>query len=171
MTEGDIEQARLQDALSSVTRKERQFLLGISLLGIALVKTGLIPSRISGLGIEFQSANPQALLSIVACVIFYFLVAFMIYAASDYVAWKLSISSQVHEKELAEYNDELHGYYCPQSGSPEEAMEEFRAQLRRKIRRYIKLIKPVSIFRAFFDLGLPILVGCYALFILIRAVA
>jgi hypothetical protein len=170
MTEGDIEHAQLQDALSSVTRKERQFLLGISLLGIALVKTGLIPSKISGLGIEFQSANPQALLSIVACVILYFLVAFIIYAASDYVVWKLSISSQVHEKELDEYNDELHGYYGPQTGSPEEALEEYRHKLRKKILRYFKMIKPISIFRAFFDLGLPIIIGGYALFILIRAV-
>ena len=170
MTEGDIEHAQLQDTLSSVTRKERQFLLGISLLGIALVKTGLIPSKISGLGIELQSANPQALLSIVACVILYFLVAFIIYAASDYVAWKLSISSQVHEKELAEYYDELHGNYGPPTETPEAAMAEYRYKLRKKILTYFKMIKPISIIRAFFDLGLPILIAGYALFILIRAV-
>ena len=168
MTKEDLEHSRLQDALSSVTRKERQFLLGISLLGIALVKAGLIPSKISGLGIEFQIADQQALLSIVASLIFYFFVAFISYAASDFLAWKLSISKQAIEKAIASYEDDLHGNF-PQPGTIDGEIEEYRHELHKKIRIYFKLIAPTSIFRAFFDFGLPIAIGCYALFILIRA--
>jgi hypothetical protein len=169
MTEGNLEHSRLQDALSSVTRKERQLLLGISLLGITLVKTGLVPSKISGLGIEFQSADKQALLSIVALVIGYFLVAFISYAASDFVAWKLSISKQAIEKAIAVYEKDLLGFF-PQPGTIDEEIEKYKGEMYNKIRLYFKLITPTSIFRAFFDFGLPIAIGCYALFLLIRAV-
>lgn len=92
MTEQDLQQTRLRDALSDVTRKERRHLLGISLLGVVLKKTGLVPSKISGLGIEFQNTDQRALLFIVAFVILYFLFAFIIYAFSDFLAWRLAIS-------------------------------------------------------------------------------
>lgn len=167
MTDHDFEHTRLRDALSNVTRRGRQFLLGISLLGIALKEAGLVPSKISGLGIEFQSANQQALLSIVAIVIVYFLVAFIIYAASDYLAWRLAISKQLIEKIVSDYEKDLLGLF-PQPGTTDENLEQFKLELHKKFRFYFKLITPISIFRALFDFGLPIAVGCYALLLIIR---
>ena len=41
------------DPLSEVTRKERRALLGISVLGGALVNIALVPEKLSTFGIEF----------------------------------------------------------------------------------------------------------------------
>lgn len=170
MTEQDLEQSRLRDALSDVTRKERRFLLGTSLLGIAVTKTGLVPSKISALGIELQGADQRALLAIVAFVISYFLVAFIVYATSDYLAWRLSISRQAIKKTLSSYEEHLQGFF-PQPGTIEGELEELKAELHKKLRIYFKLVTPTSIVRALFDFGLPIAVGGYALILLVRAAA
>lgn len=169
MVDYDFEHTRLRDALSNVTRRERQFLLGISLLGVALIKAGLVPSKISGLGIEFQSANKQAFLSIVALVIAYFLFAFIIYAASDFLAWRLAISKQSIEKIVSDYEKDLLNLF-PQPETTDENVEQFKLDLQNKFRFYFKLITPTSIFRVLFDFGLPIAVGCYALFLIIKAI-
>lgn len=76
------------DPLSEVTRKERRALLGISVLGVALVKIPLVPEKLSTFGIEFARPNQQAFLTIYAAVVLYFLVAFLIYALTDFIAWR-----------------------------------------------------------------------------------
>jgi hypothetical protein len=78
----------VQDPLGDVTRKERRLLLGVSVLGVALVKTGLVPSKITALGIEFGKTDQRALMTIFGLVTLYFLVAFVIYGASDFIAWR-----------------------------------------------------------------------------------
>lgn len=170
MTEQDLQQTRLRDALSDVTRKERRYLLGISLLGIALEKTGLVPSKISGLGIEFQNTDQRALLFIVAFVILYFLVAFIIYAFSDFLAWRLAINRQAIEREVSSYEKDIRGHYHP-PGTIEDDIENYEVELRRKLGVYFKfkLVTPTSIVRAFFDFGLPLAMGGYAFLILIIA--
>jgi hypothetical protein len=77
----------LSDPLSDVTRKERLYLLAVSIIGIAIVKTGLIPTEITTLGVKFEEANQNTLLSILALVGLYFLAAFLIYAVADLYTW------------------------------------------------------------------------------------
>jgi len=170
MTNHNFEQSLLRDALSEVARKERRSLLGISLFGITLKIGGMVPSKIPSLGIEFQLANQQALLLIVASIILYFIVAFIIYAASDYLSWKLEIKSWALEKAVSE-NEEVYHYYCPQPGTCEEEIERDMGKLHKKYRIYFRLVAPTSIVRALFDFGLPLAVGASALFLLVRAAA
>jgi len=54
MSEPTASQIRVQDPLSAVSRSEQKILLGVSVLSITIVKTGLIPTKISALGIEFS---------------------------------------------------------------------------------------------------------------------
>jgi len=169
MADYDFEHTRLRDALSNVTRRERRFLLGISLLGIVLINGELVPSKIAGFGIEFQSVTQHALLSIVAIVILYFLVAFIIYAVSDYLAWRLAVSKQFIEKTVSRYEKDLLGLF-PQPGTTDENIEQFKLDLHNKFRFSFKLIIATSFFRGLFDFGLPIAVGCYALFLIIKAI-
>lgn len=75
----------LSDPLSKETRVERKTLLAFSAIGIVVVKTGLIPSKIVALGIEFSATDKAMFLKALACVIVYFVVAFLIYAWSDYL--------------------------------------------------------------------------------------
>ena len=68
---------RIVDPLSTVTRKERRALLLVSMIAITLVKARVIPSKITALGIEFQKLDQQSLLSILALITGYFLIAFI----------------------------------------------------------------------------------------------
>jgi hypothetical protein len=85
---GEVE---LGDTLSETTRKERKALLGVSLAAMVIAKTGLIPSKIENLGIEFSSQDRATLLYLIVVAVVYFLTAFVIYAWSDFVRWRLSI--------------------------------------------------------------------------------
>lgn len=76
------------DALSELARKERKLLLITSGIRIVAVKTGLVPTKIVALGIQFSETDRNVLLRCVAGLIGYFLISFLIYAADDYVAAK-----------------------------------------------------------------------------------
>lgn len=88
------------DPLTATTRKERTTLLGLSILGIALVEVPLVPEKLAFLGIEFAKVQQDTLVKIYALVIFYYLVAFAIYAFTDYVAWR--------RKEVISYKEYTH---------------------------------------------------------------
>ena len=75
------------DPLSEVTRKERRALLGVSLLGLALVKVPLVPTKLSALGVEFADLNQKTFVVLYSLVVVYFLLAFLIYGLTDLVAW------------------------------------------------------------------------------------
>ncbi len=78
------------DPLSEVTRRERRTLLGISMLGLALAKVPLVPTKFAALGIEFAEINRQAFVYLYALLVLYYLIAFVIYAFTDFVAWRRS---------------------------------------------------------------------------------
>jgi hypothetical protein len=70
---------------------------------------------------------------------------------------------------VSDYEKDLLGLF-PQPGTNDENIEQFKLDLHNKFRFYFKLITPTSIFRVLFDFGLPIAVGCYALFLIIKAI-
>ena len=76
------------DPLSETTRRERRALLGLSILGLAIVKVPLVPEKFAMLGIEFAKLNQATFVGLYALIVGYFLVAFCIYALTDYIAWK-----------------------------------------------------------------------------------
>jgi hypothetical protein len=84
----------LSDPLSDVTRKERTLLLAMSLATIVLVKVGLVPTKISALGIEFGSVDQRALLILFGLVTAYFLATFAVYAVADWAASRMWYESQ-----------------------------------------------------------------------------
>lgn len=76
------------DPLTETTRRERRALLGLSILGLALAKVPLVPEKFAMLGIEFAKLNQATFIGLYALVVGYFLVAFCVYALTDYIAWK-----------------------------------------------------------------------------------
>jgi hypothetical protein len=78
----------------------------VSAVGIVIVKTGLIPSKIATLGIEFSPANQRSLLWVTAMITGYFLFAFLIYGVADFVAWRILLRTTV-DKYLAERQAEI----------------------------------------------------------------
>lgn len=80
----------LKDPLSQVTRAERRMLLGVSALSIFVTRTGLIPTKISALGVDFEQSDQRALLVVMALVVGYFLGAFLVYGFTDYLSWRVT---------------------------------------------------------------------------------
>jgi heme/copper-type cytochrome/quinol oxidase subunit 2 len=135
MSQQSFAEIFVSDPLSKVTRSERRVLLGVSALGIAIVKTGLVPSKIAALGIEFEQADKRALLIIMGVVILYFLIAFALYATSDYFAWRYR------------YSESLHAYRTNDESAAERAMTGTRKPM------------PIVVLRLLFEFILPVAVG------------
>jgi hypothetical protein len=167
MEERKPSEVRVSDPLSKVTRTERRSLLGISMIGITLVKTGLVPSKIAALGIEFTQTDQTSLLWIIALVTCYFLIAFTIYAASDFVTWRIAFLSSMKTirsnikawKEEADLKDEH---------LEAAVIYSKNAKPKSSDRIIFQLSGPLSIMRALFEFLLPIMVGLYAIYILLR---
>ena len=62
----------LVDPLSEVTRKERRMLLGLSMLGVFFAKTGIVPSKISTLGIELAATEQSSFFYVLAAMLVYY---------------------------------------------------------------------------------------------------
>jgi hypothetical protein len=158
---------RLRDPLSEVTRNERKILLGASAIGIIIVKTGLVPSKISALGIEFTQTDQRSLLSAIAAIIFYFLVAFIVYASSDFLGWRLAFHSALKEiraerRLMSEDDNERHWII-------EREVED---ELRKRYRFHhtlLTLSRPISFLRAMFEFAIPIIISVYAIVALLMA--
>jgi hypothetical protein len=84
VTDLSFRSVAVRDPLEPVTRQQRLYLLAVSMIGIAIVRTGLVPSKIASFGIELNEPNRDALLFLLALVTIYFLASFVIYAASDF---------------------------------------------------------------------------------------
>ena len=158
---------RLKDPLTDVTRKERRSLLGVSALGIVMVKTGLVPSKISALGIDFSPTDQKTILRAVAVVVGYFLVAFLLYAASDFFAWRYALRSAVREAVIKREEEELKGTEDWNRRVANRVDEVLRQQFGRELEYWGFGIKPVSTLRATFEFILPVLVGTYAIYCLL----
>ncbi len=139
-------------------------LLGLSMLTVFFVKANALPSKISALGIELQSLDQRAFLYVMSAVLLYFIVAFFLYAMSDFIVWRGAVTSEY----LVQYgrNIDARDRY-PQSNYDIELDAE-ETSVYRKNRIWRSLTKPMSVSRAIFEFLLPILVGCYSIFITIQ---
>ena len=156
----------MSDPLSGVARKERKFLLGSSMLGIILVKAGFVPTKISALGIEFAKTDQNSLLSVLGFIILYFLIAFLIYAASDIIIWHGSFSRSLKASMVDRWKSEA------EKDPVMEISDYIDDFLKRpfSVRFILGLTTPVSLLRAIFEFLLPIAVGIYAITIIWSAV-
>ena len=159
MPEATVGDVRLRDPLSDITRKERKYLLGFSILSITIVKAGIVPTKLSALGVEFGKTDQQSLLWILGLVTLYFTVAFLLYASSDFLAWRLS-HLEVIRKPIIE------GVRAKLLNS-EEAAITIKKRIWITIGAMIvaNFTAPVSVLRALFEFVLPIIIGSYAIFL------
>jgi hypothetical protein len=155
-----ISEIRLRDPLSNVTRRERRTLLGASALGIVIVKSGLVPTKVTALGIEFSRTDQHALLLSLGAVVGYFVVAFAMYAASDFVAWRVAFHSilgdwrrDVSRESMEVPNDEDR---VLQKFVATTHMWQFSSQI-------------ISFLRAVFDFAVPLIIGIYGTILLLTA--
>lgn len=168
----------LRDPLSEVTRKERVYLLGTSVVGIAILKTGLIPTKITALGIELERADREAFLALLGWVVFYFLAAFIVYAFSDFLAWWEEYRLALAEIDFGAKDTELlreerrrvEGRSDDYSEARIQRLREERQRAAESVRRLGRTWRTgvlVATIRALLEYLLPVLVGAYAAYILI----
>ena len=77
---------RYDDPLRPITRKERTGLLVVSFIGLLISRAGLLPTKIETFGLEFPALDQRWLLLSCAILLAYFLLAFIIYAITDWLA-------------------------------------------------------------------------------------
>jgi len=166
---------KVRDPLSEVTRKERRFLLGVCVIGITVVKTGLLPTKISALGIEFGTSDQKSLMLVFFLVTIYFLAAFVIYGLTDFFAWRLAIANSLWriraERRSAEENawrvrERQSGFAGVQGETDLHSPVEINERMTISDFFYRATINPVSLVRAIFEFIVPIAFGIYTIIII-----
>jgi hypothetical protein len=145
---------RLQDPLSEVTRKERRALLAASTVTIVVTKTGLIPSKIEALGISFSPGDQHSLLLVLGAVVLYFLVAFITYGLSDFLAWKLAFNVSIRDRMERDFLAKKKN---------KDLDEKLRDVFLRNSRTLLAAVRPISFLRTVFEFVVPIAIAVFAL--------
>jgi hypothetical protein len=146
----------VRDPLSEVTRKERRALLGVSAIGVVMVKANILPQKISALGIDFGEINKIVLLRSIALLATFFLVAFFVYAISDFLAWRIAIQTSLLESSTKAKEEQ---------DSVSENVYTYR------LVRLGSISKRVSFLRATLEFVFPVFFAVYAIFVLFTAPA
>jgi hypothetical protein len=159
-----IVDVNLNDPLSEVTRKERKVLLGLSMVSLFFSQAGILPSKISALGIELKTTDQNTILYLMSACLIYFIFAFFLYAMSDFMIWKKAITREY----LSQFRRIVIDEYSQGPDNPIDCdVESEAARLSKKNKVWETLCKPVSIARALFEFLLPIIVGLYAAIIML----
>lgn len=168
---------KVSDPLRDETRKVRKTLLVWCLAAVAITLGKLFPSEISALGMKVTATSHSVLLTLMAAVVAYHLLAFLVYASADFMHWYVNHKSTEWEDDVANYLSYKSELLAKTKLSPEdrEFMEEHERRLgshwrNEPVNIYMRLqaaIPYISIARALVDFLLPLLVGGTALYLLI----
>lgn len=170
---------RVSDPLSPHTRSVRKSLLISSVAAIFIATTGLIPEKISAMGIEFTQADRGSMLWVLGLVVFFLLVSFAVTAAADFAAWRMSFSAKAWEEESQGYNNVRKSMM--ENRSLTDGDREELAEMERRIGamwrndghvdRYSileRIVGPISWARILVEFVAPLAAGIFGLVLLIR---
>jgi len=143
---------KLREPLHETTRKTRRNLLAASLIGVIVTKVGLVPTKISAFGVEFSYLNQQALMTLLAVVIVYFGVSFLVYVYSELSAWKVLLAS----KDLEEVKEKIKSAEVVVFGT----IGTERIDTQTKF--LSKQTQPVFLLRLLIEVGIPVLFSIYS---------
>ncbi len=153
------------DPLSEVSRRTRKYLLAVSGLGIAIVKVGIIPSKIAALGIALDNSNQDAFIITVTALVTYFILAFTIYAWSDFVAWRTDV-----QRFYARNTERIFKAMEPGNLKAKSTFSKEIDEARSGVRFWNGIAFPTSIVRSVFEFIFPLVVSAYAVYVLLKAV-
>jgi hypothetical protein len=142
-------QVKVKDPLSEVTRKERRSLLAVSIVALVVVKVGLLPEEITALGIKFATHDKASLLHLLVYVVGFYLLAFVIYALSDFITWRLSFVA------------ELKNLFMQSNDRNYDRNQDQRIKYLEY--RWNLISTPTSVVRAIFEFLVPIAIAFYSI--------
>jgi len=160
MAAEDLSINQLINPLNELTRKIRRNLLIASVLGITIVKVGLLPVKISAFGITFSQTNQSSLLILIALIILYFLITFVVYMSSEMTAWNLKF--RVKELERLKSGDE-------NISLDDEGYEKILDYMAR-YKKITFISKVIFNIRIFIEIGVPLCVSIYGITIIYLSV-
>lgn len=143
----------LSDPLGEITRKVRRNLLIAGTVGVLVAEAGLVPSKISALGIDLSAPAQDVFVMLVGLVIVYFLCAFFIYGVSDFFAWGKTYQDYLEAVERVQSN----------WSHKKQAQYDLKRTAVGDIAWIYSASKPVAFIRIFFEFGLPIIYGLFAI--------
>lgn len=149
-------------------------LLASSVVALAVVKIGLVPEKISALGIDLTVNNQVGFLIVIGFIVAYFLFAFVIYGASDFIAWRVETTSfkleRVNKAEKIVQKlkeDRAKGIIEDEQAektAADKVIEGLQTKIFSRLELWRKLVIPTVVVRALFEFLLPIGVAIYALY-------
>lgn len=143
----------LTDPLSDASKRERRNLLASSFIGILVALTGLVPTKISSLGIEFTNINQRYFLLAITALIIYFIIGFTIVGIADIFIWR---------KKYQDYLEGVQSYMDHWTEEDQEKYDYFYHSLP-KINWFYQHSKWVALARLIYEFVLPTalgLIGC-----------
>jgi len=151
----DIRLHWLDAHLIEPTRKARRNLLLSSGISLLLIKGQLVPTKISALGISIEQIQRETIFQALIAVTVYYFLKFYIYAFLDgekqsYLAKKIVLGAKLPEN----YKDIDKAYRSERKGKHEEV----------GIRIFIWALLRIGI-----DFTIPLIIGIYAIYHLIKA--
>lgn len=151
----DNDEPLLANGLSEVARAERRWLLGMSLLLLAMSFGELVPKKIDALGVELTTTASRSLVLLLIGVELYFLLAFRVYSAADRALWHArlrgiqdTLAGDTETIDAVAAQDRVNGHKdathvvapLDPPGEPttgvDRALEQVRAELDKNVRRF-----------------------------------
>lgn len=184
MAEINIFERELQkivDPLQDETRKVRKGLVTWSMVSVAVTLGGLLPKQIQVFGLTVDASNQTVLLALLACTLAYLLCSFVIYGLHDLAYWHIRQKSTEWEERSISL-EQYRAATVAKQQLTEEQREEFD-QIERSLgnewrwggslKRYArlqKLVPKLSVLRVLLDLLLPLVLGCFGLYVVIAQI-
>jgi hypothetical protein len=164
--------------------------LGVASVGILVVwaQVRVSPSETQFFGLKVQGIPDNWLLPALGLVVIYFLIAFVIYATSDLVGWGFAVADARSKKEVEDYQHELEqrknskledeenrnkrkDYWADAGRFADHQRNAERYKIvqvaKEKRQSYYRPALIISLVRAGFDFLLPLIVGIYAVRLLL----
>jgi hypothetical protein len=137
--------------------------LGLSMLGISIAQGGLLPTQITALGISLNAQEQRTILVLLGLICLYYLVAFLVYALSDFTSWQVAIRDSIVSLWQAPRGDDVEE---EDAGERAMRMESFFEKHHPFLHVSDIFVRPVSKVRAVFEFLIPPIVGVYAVIVL-----
>ena len=172
---------KASDPLKEETRRVRKTLLIWCLASVAVTSGKLFPTEVTALGMKVTATSHAFLLMLLALIIAYHLIAFGVYASSDFAHWYVDHFSTQWEDDVAVYESYKSELLAKTKLSDDDRqfIEEherrlgaiWRAEPSNIFIRVERAVPFISIARALVDFLLPMAVGAGALYIIIKGYA
>ncbi len=168
---------KVSDPLRIETKRVRKTLLIWCLASAAITLAKLFPSEITALGMKVTPTSHAVLLGLMAAIVSYHLVAFIVYASADFTHWYINHRSTEWEDDVANYETYKTELLAKTKLSEEDRqfMEEherrlgsiWRGEASPLLQRIEAVIPYISVARALVDFLLPIVAGVVGTYLLV----